>query len=384
VPEGTIAGNRPAALPAPMSELDTPLSAGMGPSGSGASGDALADGVASAGAAAVTATVSSAAGGVHFIVVTTLAAADSVTELTELAPDATGIWASRLTVCSSDIELTAQLAVLSPLAQPLVNTGFWLVGLAESVTDTSEAGPFLVETSTTNAASCPRLMLDCPRWTLTHSSGADVVPPALVPELALELALAAGLGLVARWASSDAEAAARPDDEVADDDGAADEGAAEPDGEGDPETEDDPDGDGSAVPVALGSEEALGSPLGSAVEPEIDADAEADADADADPDADADADGEGDGEGDGDGDGRRVGEGEGVGVLADGSSSHVVSVLGETVALGEAVGLGEAVVVASPTEPASATPDHSASRPTIRKPPASKLSVVARTCAKRI
>jgi hypothetical protein len=93
VPEGTIAGNRPAALPAPMSELDTPLSAGMGPSGSGDSGDTLplADGEASADAAAVTATVSSAAGGVHFTVVATPAAADSVTELTELAPDATGI-----------------------------------------------------------------------------------------------------------------------------------------------------------------------------------------------------------------------------------------------------------------------------------------------------
>jgi hypothetical protein len=42
--EGTIAGNKPAALPAPMSELDTPLRAGTGPSGSGVSGDALADG----------------------------------------------------------------------------------------------------------------------------------------------------------------------------------------------------------------------------------------------------------------------------------------------------------------------------------------------------
>jgi hypothetical protein len=205
-----MAGNRPAALPAPMSELDTPLSAGMGPSGSGDSGDALADGLAGAGAAAVTATVSSAAGGVHVAVVTTLAAAVSVTELTELAPDATGIWASRLTGCLSATELTAQLAVLSPLAQPLVNAGFWLVGLDESVTDTSEAGPFLVETSTTNAASCPRVMLDFPRWTLTHSSGADVVAPALVLELALvleeafELVLAFGLGLVAREASSDA------------------------------------------------------------------------------------------------------------------------------------------------------------------------------------
>ena len=173
------------------------------------------------------------------------------------------------------------------------------------------------------------------------------------------------------WAWADV-----PDDEVADDDGtadegAADEGAADPDGEGDPETEDDPDGDGSAVPVALGStvDEALGSPLGSADEPEIDAD------------------GEGDGDGDGDGDGEGVGEGEADGVLEDGSSWHVVSVLAEAVVvpvLAEAAGLAEAVVVASLTEPASAMPDQAASMLTIRKPPASKLSVVARTCAKRI
>jgi len=185
-----IAGKRPAALPAPMSELDSPLSAGTEPSGSGISGDAPVDGLA-ADAAAVTATVSSAAGGVHFAEVTMLAAAVSVTEPTVLAPDATGIWACRLTGCLSDTKLTVQSAVLSPLAQPLVNVGFWLVGLAESVTDTSEADASSVETSTTNAAVPPRLMLDCPRWTLTHSSG----PDAVALGLALELGLALGLAL---------------------------------------------------------------------------------------------------------------------------------------------------------------------------------------------
>ncbi len=319
MPEGTIAGNRPTALPAPMSELDTPLRAGMGPSGSGDWGDALAVGLAlTVTAAAVTATVSSAAGGVHVAEVTMLAAAVSVTELTELAPDATGIWASRLTVCLSDTELTGQLAVLSPLAQPLVNAGFWLVGLAESVTNTSETGPFSVETCTTNAASCPRLMLDCPRWTLTHSSGADAAALALGLELALgpvlasvpapALVLAFASGLVARLASRDALAVPVADDEVADDDGAADDAVADPDGEGDPETEDDPDddpdGDGSAVAVALGSEEELGSSLGST----------------ADADADGEGDGEGEGEGEGDGEGEGVGEGEGDGVLDDGRS----------------------------------------------------------------
>jgi hypothetical protein len=161
-------------------------------------------------------------------------------------------------------------------------------------------------------------------------------------------------------------------DDGAADDGAADDGAAVPDGEGDPEAEDDPDGDASAVAVALGStvEEALGSPLGSAGEPGIDAD--------------ADADGDTDGDGEGDGDGVGVGEGEGDGVLEAGSAWHVVSVLAGAVVLAEAVELGEAVVVASLTELASAMPDQAASMLTTRKPPASKLSVVARTCAKPI
>jgi hypothetical protein len=184
-----------------MSELDSPLRAGTEPragtvpSGSGVSGDGLGDGLAAAGAGAVTATVSSAAGGVHFAEVTMLAAAVSVTELTELALDATGIWASRLTGCLSDTELTVQLAVLSPLTQPLVNVGFWLVGLDESVTDTSAADPFSVETSTTNVAAFPRLMLDCPCSTLTHSSVAGAVALGLALELAPALGLALALGL---------------------------------------------------------------------------------------------------------------------------------------------------------------------------------------------
>ena len=362
MPEGTIAGNRPAALPAPMSELDTPFRAGMGPSGSGAADAVVAGGVAEEGAAAVTATISSAAGGVHFAEVTMLAVAVSVTELTELALAATGTWACRLTGCLSVTELTVQTAVLSPLAQPLVYVGFWLAGLDESVTDTSGAGPFSVETSTTNAASCPRLMLDSPRWTLTHSSGAVVVAlaPVLALELAvvLELALALALGLVARRASRDAEAVASADHELTDDgagedgaavdgaavDGAADDEAADSDGEGD--SEDDPAGDGSAAGL--------------------------EAAADGDADADGEGEGEGEGDGDGDGEGEGVGEGDGDGVLEDGSSWQLVSVL------------AAAVVVTSLTGLAWAMPDEAASMLTIRKPPASKLSVVARTCAKRM
>ena len=153
VADGLIAGNRPDALPAPMSELETPLRFGMGPSGSGVSAGeppagepAAGDLAGDADAAAVTATVSAADGGFHFAEVTMLAVAVS---FTEVAPDATGICASRFAGCLSDTELTVQVAVPLPLAQPLVNVGFWLEGCAARATDTFEADPlFSVETCT--------------------------------------------------------------------------------------------------------------------------------------------------------------------------------------------------------------------------------------------
>lgn len=82
-------------------------------------------------------------------------------------------------------------------------------------------------------------------------------------------------------------------------------------------------------------------------------------------DADRDADGEGDGEV------LRDGVGEGVGDV-DGSTWHLVSVV------------VAAVVVTGRSEPARAMLDQVVSMPRIRKPPASKLSVVARACPKRI
>jgi len=154
VADGLIAGNRPEASPAPMSWLETPFRFGIGPSGRLPSGetpgdDAPADELAAADAA-VTATVSAAAGGVHLSVVATLAVAVSVTEVTELAPAATGMCALKDTGCLSDTELTVQLTVPSPLRQPPVNTGFWLVGRAVRATVTSDAEPlFAVETCTT-------------------------------------------------------------------------------------------------------------------------------------------------------------------------------------------------------------------------------------------
>ena len=172
-------------MPAPISELQALFRFGMGPSGGGLVGDPLADdwpgeGEAEA-EAEVTVTVSAAEGGVHFAVVTMLAVAVSVTEVTEVARDATGICALMAIGCFAGTELTTQAAVPSPLAQPMVNVGLWLDGWAASVTDTFEADTFWVETCTTYTAFCPRWTLDCKRWTLTHSSGW----PAMVPEVGL-------------------------------------------------------------------------------------------------------------------------------------------------------------------------------------------------------
>jgi hypothetical protein len=157
--DGLIVGNRPAALPAPMSKLASPLRAGMGPSGStarfGVAGEAFAFTFALAlaladfaGAAAVTAVVMAAAGGVHVAVVTTLAVAVSFTEVTEVAVDATAIWAFRLVGWAVVTDLTPHTAVPLPEPQPLLNVGFWLDGCAVSATDTSEADPFWVEICT--------------------------------------------------------------------------------------------------------------------------------------------------------------------------------------------------------------------------------------------
>ena len=150
--DGVMSGNRRAALPAPMRLFAPPFRFGMGPSGSTTptwtSGEDVADflGVAEA---AVTAVVSAAAGGVHFVLVTTLAVAVSFTELTEVAFAATAICAFRVVGCFVVTEAMVHVGVPLPLAQPLVKVGFWLAGCAVSATDTFEADPFCVVTCTT-------------------------------------------------------------------------------------------------------------------------------------------------------------------------------------------------------------------------------------------
>ena len=139
-----------------MSWLETLLRFGIGPSGSVVPGATPAgdvpvgelDGEADA---AVTATVSAADGGVHFSVV-----ADAGRGGQLHRGDRGGAGRDR-DICAlsetgrlSDTELTLQLAVPAPLAQPLVNVGFRLDGWAARATVTSAAEPLLsVETRTT-------------------------------------------------------------------------------------------------------------------------------------------------------------------------------------------------------------------------------------------
>ena len=77
-----------------------------------------------------------------------LAVAVSFTDVTALALDETAIRACMTTGCFTETELTVHEALPSPLVHPLVKVGFWLVGCAASVTETSEADVFRVETCT--------------------------------------------------------------------------------------------------------------------------------------------------------------------------------------------------------------------------------------------
>ena len=229
-------------------------------------------------------------------------------------------------------------------------------------------------------------MLACERWTLTQSSGWSA-------GLALVLLLGLLSGLAAMNASREAETVAAA--ELCDDD--AD---AEPawDGEpvGDVDAEPVPDGepvadadDGDAKPgVGLGFGLELDGEGDTGVLLDVLPDAGAVGEAEADVD-------EPEGDGDGDVVGLEV-DGCGVGVLAAGSASHVVSVLALAVllvlavlfvlavvlALADVLALAEAALAL--TVPARAAPGQPASTPRVRNPPASRLSTVARTCARRM
>jgi hypothetical protein len=110
---------------------------------SDADGDALGDDD-----AAVTDTLASASGSVFTSVAAAFAV--SLTEVTELAEDATVIWAWSWRV--ADVESTvptSQAAVPSLLPQPRANFAFCDEGVAASLRVTSEAEPSVVHTLTT-------------------------------------------------------------------------------------------------------------------------------------------------------------------------------------------------------------------------------------------
>ena len=192
-------------------------------------------------------------------------------------------------------------------------------------------------------------MLACERCTLTHSSGWAAVLVALtlapLPESELE----------AMNASREAETVA--DDEPV---GELDEPEAELDADAEPEPEPEAETDGDAL---------LGLLVGFVPD---DAGAEAGAVGEPEPDELE--------EGDGDGDGEPDGVGAVVDVAAAGRASHVVSVF--AAALVEVPRLAKAS--SAFIVPACAAPGQPASTPRVRDPPATRLSTVARTCARRM
>jgi hypothetical protein len=194
-------------------------------------------------------------------------------------------------------------------------------------------------------------MLVCEGWTLTQSSGWSAVDVGLALELGVELAP----GLAAMRASREAAVVAVEGEAVAEFDrvdeaeldGAAD--VDDPDGVADVDDEAETDGEGDAgrkVGLLVGALPAEADVVGVTVT---------------------------DGVGVGDGVVVRVGLGVGVGVG--------VLVAGSTWQFGPAV--AEAVAPAVCREPARAMPVQAVSAARITKPPARKLSVVARRCVKR-
>ena len=148
--------------------------------------DLLGAAVLAAPAGALTVTVSFAVGSwVMAGLVAASAVAVRVTDVTEVAPEATWIWACIWSVdgvTSVAIDPIVHVAEPSPPGQRLVNTGSSPCGAPVSVTATPEAGPFSAETCTVKEAAWPRRMPDSDAWTLTHSSAAEEDGDGVVAE----------------------------------------------------------------------------------------------------------------------------------------------------------------------------------------------------------
>jgi hypothetical protein len=123
---------------------------------------------------ALTVTVAAAAGSVVIAILAAASAvAVSVTEVTEVAVEATGICAC-IWYEAGDTEVASvpitQVADPFPLGHRPVKVATWPCGAALSVTDTPEAGPFWAETCTVYDAAWPRVIAGSEAWTVTHSS----------------------------------------------------------------------------------------------------------------------------------------------------------------------------------------------------------------------
>ena len=175
-----------------------------------------------------------------------------------------------------------------------------------------------------------------------------------------------------------------------------DDADAEPAWDGEPvgDVEAEPVPDGEPVADADDGDAEPGVGLGFGLELELDGGGDPGVLLDVLPDAGAVGEAEADvDEPEGDGDGDVVGlevDGCGVGVLAVGSTSHLVAVLALAVLFvlavvlvrADVLALGEAALAF--TVPARAAPGQPASTPRVRNPPASRLSTAARTCARRM
>jgi hypothetical protein len=226
-------------------------------------------------------------------------------------------------------------------------------------------------------------MLACERWTLTQSWGWS----AGLAGLALLLGLLPGFATMSASREAETVAAAEPCDDDADAEPVWDgepvgDVDAEPVPDGEPVADVDADADDGEPEPGLGVGLTLVGAGDSGVLLDVLPDAGAVGEAEADVD-------EPEGDGDGDGDGLEV-DGCGVGVLAVGSTSHLVSVfalavllvLAAVLARADVLALGEAALAF--TVPARAAPGQPASTPRVRNPPASRLSTAARTCARRM
>jgi hypothetical protein len=213
-PPGLRVGNRPEALPPGLSADPVPFRYGRFPTCSGdvtspdGTGGMLSlvvvpeveledelEGEVDPAGGVVTETVSDTWGSFARCAVTAVAV--SLTDVTVVA--VTGTVTCAASWRAADAEATvprAHDAVSSSLPQPMLNSGFWLVGVTDRRTVVPGALPFLVQASTTHCAVWPRSTLVCARSRLTQrSTGAGGAGEVLGPGLEIFGGVVLGVGV---------------------------------------------------------------------------------------------------------------------------------------------------------------------------------------------